>query len=335
MHKLKHYFYSSLNLVIICGLLASCALPTMKANRYFQFDLALEINHQPYLITNNWHCAESLNLSEADGAYHSHWNASPSSYHVIKKVGSSYLIFDPPHYCGTEAYILKPDGKTYMPDIVYVRSITVDAPVEVYSENRTKGKDTLLEIKSGIVRQLESAAADTVISQEDMHLVQVLKKKLKQYQSVSAQVIPFSTLKKSDNLNYYFKDAKGIVIAHTDTHFDTSISARDGHQYFPVSLREIYPLRVGESSTIPLIKMNNFWTISSNDSNAAMTYFPTGAKSTDNTESNNIYNIGKPLPVTVSYEGLSISVLNTQQVYDSKKQLLIDFRNNYFPPILN
>lgn len=64
--------------------------------------------------------------------------------------------------------------------------------------------------------------------------------------------------------------------------------------------------------------MNDFWTITSNDSNTAMTYFPIGAKSTNNTESNNIYNIGKPLPVIVSYEGLSISVLNTQQVYDSK-----------------
>ena len=212
----------------ICGLLASCELPTVKENRYFQFDLALEINHEPYLITTNWHCTESLNLSEADGAYHAHWNASPSSYHVIKRIGSSYLVFDPPHYCGTDAYLLKPDGKTYIPALVYVKSITDDAPVEVYSENRTKGKDTLLEIKSGTVRQLESATADSIVSQEDMHLVLVLKNKLKKYQSVSAQVIPFNTLKKSDNLNYYFKDAKGIVIAHTDTMFDTSISALTG-----------------------------------------------------------------------------------------------------------
>lgn len=328
MYKLKQYFYSSLILVTTGGLLASCELPTVKANRYFQFDLALEINHEPYLITTNWHCAESLNLSEADGAYHAHWSASPSSYHVIKKVGSSYLMFNPPYYCGDEPYFLKPGGERYIPDIIYVKSITGDTPVEMYSKNRTKGTDTLLEIKSGTVRKLESAVTDTVVAQEDVHLIQLLKPKLQRYQSVSAIVTPFSILKKSENLNHYFKDAKGIVIAHTDTMFDTSISARDGRrQYFPVNLREIQPLNVGDSNAIPLIKMNNFWTIPSNDSNAAVTYFPTSNLG--------YYNAGKPLPVTVSYEGLKINVFDSQQIYDSKRQLLIEFRNSYFPPILN
>ena len=330
MYILKQYFYSGLFLVAICGLLESCALPTVKASRYFQFDLTLEINQQPYLITTNWHCTESLNLSEADGAYHSHWGASPSSYHVIKKVGSSYLIFRPPHYCGAEDYVLKPDGRTYMPDIIYIKSITEDAPVEIYSENRTKGNKILLEIKSGTVRQLENAVADSITSQEDTHILQTLKTKLIQYQSVTAQIVPFSTLKKSESLNYYFKDAKGIVIAHTDTMFDTSISARDGRQqYFPVNLREIYPLKADDSYTIPLIKMNNFWTITSSDSNSAITYFPREVKATDNI---GYYKFGEPPPVTVSYEGLSINVLNSQQIYDSKRQILIDFRNSYFTP---
>ena len=307
-----------------CIFLIGCELPTKTPNRYFQLDLVLEINHKPYPIVYNWHCYESKNLSEGDGSFHPQWNSSPFSFHVLKRIGeNSALLFKPPQYCGAGTYTgqMSADGQEYYPEIIYIKSIGSNFPIEIYSKHRIKGDGTILEIKSATVTQSDKQTPDYVMSDADLHLIEVLKTSIRGYQAVSAVIIPADIWKKSESLNQYFKEADGILIAPAPTQINSSIVGQDGkNNFFPVNQREIPHLKDLEMYIVSMIKNGNVWSLPlTSDSSSAITYFS--------------YEGVKSNPVTVSYYGMPITVISSQQIFDSRKQLLIQLLNQGFPYI--
>lgn len=319
-HKILTVFFV---LVIVT---AGCA--TTEPTRYFQLDLKLEINNKPYDVTYNWHCREVLDGPNfgPGGILKARWEISPPTNVVLKKIeNNAVFLFRPTLYCGNGTYGLGTDGSSFKPPITVIDSIINPTVMQIFTQQKTHGIRYDVFLKSGTIRRLEKSAPDYVASEEEKHLKQLLQDNSHGYYSVSARVIPESVWGKSDAVNQYFRNVNGIVIAPTPT------GHNGRNNFFPVNWAGVFPLSEPEEAyTVPLIKSGNIWqSPATNDFGIAMIYYAQPESLAESSPKH--YGIGSPPTATVDYDGTSIQVFSSQQIFDSKRKLLIQFINSYQP----
>jgi hypothetical protein len=288
---------------------------------YSQFDLRLEINQRLYDITFNSHCYKNIEgVNKGSGR----WVIRPEGgLAVVKKMGDdSVVFFEANGACGDNV----PRSKEYLPTIGLMRSVTDALKIEIYTHRRNIGNGTTVNVKSGIVRVLNEVVPDYEHSEEEKRLMEVLKNKSHGYQSVSARIIPESIWQKSEGLSKYFENATGILTAPVPANLRSDIVGRDGkNNFFPVDQSGAFRGVEYDLYTIPLRKDGPVWRLNAADSSqSALAFYALPP-----TEDGRGYTIGNPPPAVVDYDGVLINVLSSQQIYDSKKRLLIQFVNNY------
>jgi hypothetical protein len=322
----------SLLVLAIAALITGCSTP--EPTRYFQLDLRLEIDKKPYEVTYNWHCWEVMDGPNfgPGGILKARWVWAPPTYAVLKKIEKdSVILFQPKPYCGDGAYEFGPDGKASDPPITLIDSARYPTLMQIFTQRTPHGLGHDVSVKSATVKRLINSSPDYVASEDEKLLKQSLQDNSHGYHSVSARVIPESVWGKSDTVRQYFKDADGVLIAPTPTKIRSNIVGSDGrYNYFPVDQSGIYPGADFDSYTVPLIRNDGFWRLPSlNNFSMASIYYEQAERPTESGARR--YDIGSPPVATVNYDGTSIQVLGSQQIFDSKRRLLIQFINSFQP----
>jgi hypothetical protein len=299
--------------------------------RYFQMELKFEINNKPYNVTYNWHCRKVLDGPNFGPGFilKERWKVSPPTNIVLKKIeNDAVLLFRPVLYCGDEKGA---DTENYNAQIMVVDSVINPKLMQIYTQRTTRGISYDVSLKSGMIRRLEKSASDYVVTEEEKHLKQLLQENSHGYHKVSARILPESIWGRSDDVKKYFSNTEGIVIAPMSSSIRSDIVGRDGrNNFFPVNWKGIYPLSEAESPKVSLVQTGNIWRLPPNiDFGVAEIYYSQPDSSSENNPKH--YDIGSPPTVTVDYDGTSIQVLSSQQVFDSKRKLLIQFINSYQP----
>lgn len=319
-------------IVPVVALITSCATP--EPTRYFQLDLTVEIDKKPYDVTYNWHCREVMDGPNfgPGGVLKARWDIAPPTYVVLKKVeNDSVFLFRPTPYCGNETYGLKTDGQTYNPPITFIDSARHPTLMQVFTQRTPHGLGHDVVVKSGTIRRLENSLSDYVASEDEKHLKQSLQDNSHGYHSVSARVIPETVWGKSDALRQYFKNAEGILIAPTPTEIRSNVVGRDGkNNFFPVDQAGVYPSSELDSYTVPLMRTDGVWRLSSLNKFAMAAIYVAQPERPAESGARR-YDIGSPPEATIDYDGNSIQVLSSQQIFDSKRRLLIQFINSFQP----
>lgn len=305
-------------------------------SKYFQLDLKLEINSVPYEVKYNWHCyktVEGPNFGPGN-ILQIVWKQSPPLYRVLKKIDDdAVFFFQPIPYCGKEYVLPVDESENFFPPVTIVKSVKDPAMMEVFNPNKTQGVDFRVTFQSGIIKQLDKSAPDYVATDEEKRLKQALEDNSHGYWSVSARILPAVLWEQSEALKHYFRNANGILIAPTPSQLRSDIVGMDGrNNFFPVDQAGVFPPRGLDINlyTVPLIKVGTVWQLSTAyNASFGMLFF--APSSTENDGKARRFDIGNPPPATVNYDGTLIKVLGSQQIYDSKRQLLIQFVNNYQP----
>ena len=314
----KRRFFWMVSLTLAGALLSACSFPTRTPSRYFQLDLSLEIEGKPYQITYNWRCTESSDFSEADARFHSRWNHYPVPHNAVKKIShDEALIFRPTGYCGDDGtYANETDGKTYLPDITVVTSISNPVAMHVFSSQRTIGDDMTLRLKSGVITRLDKPVPDYFPSEEEISLSGALSKNAHLFQSVTARVYPASVWTRAVNLREYFKDVTAVTAApRNGTRSDPS----GRNNFFPA---EHSGLPRDDSYVVPLKKVGTEWRIDERDNHTSAYRFYISAEKAQWPRNN------LP-PALIVYDGVPIEVFDSREVFDPSRQLLMQFVNGF------
>lgn len=333
--KLLHAGLIILSLAAATLIFGCATTPTSEPARYFQLNLTVEIDKKPYDVIYNWHCTEVMTGPNfgGGGLRKAQWSISPRPNIVLKKIeNDSVFLFRPEAYCGDGASGFGTDEKTYIPSISLIDSARDPTLMQVFTQRTPHGIFHDVVVKPGTIRRLANPSPDYVASEEEKQLKQLLQDSSHGYHSVSAIVVPESFWGKSDTLKQYLKNAEGILIAPVPTQIRSDIAGRDGkNNFFPVNQAGVWPSSEILSYSIPLMQSDgNIWRLPSFDNfQMASIYIAHPELSTKS--SVNRHDFSSPPVSTIDYDGTSIQVLSSQQIFDSKRRLLIQFISRFQP----
>ncbi|MBQ4853782.1 hypothetical protein IMW82_03695 [Rhodanobacter sp. B2A1Ga4] len=292
-------------------LLFGCSYRTMTPDRYYQYDLNLEIEGKPVAFSYNWHCHEvhGHTLSEENWNITSGTTWVPARNYALwlaKPIGSqSIVLFSPNAFCIKDAINL--DDNNYA--IGFIRSAKDLSTIDVY-DKRTRTRDgSTLVLKSATIRQLDHMVYDTKTNTQDVQLKAMLVQQSKGYELVSAVIAPESTWSKFDSLSKNLYAMKVITAANT------IIGGRtDGYVFFPGP----HSFTGNNLSYVPLRASGGVWRLDGQDTASPFTYHAVASARNK-----------------VNYRGLEFELLNAQEVYDPQDRVLIEFVRNsdFLPPV--
>lgn len=317
--------------LMICMAIAD-ATPNLV--RYYRFDLTVEVNQKPYNVAYNWHCTRVLDGPNfgPGGFLKARWKITPSTKFLVRDIGSGAVFtVIPPNSCGNESdqTTVAESHDDFRP-VMVVDSVDRPTLVQKFVRGKAFGYGYVVHETVARISQLSSAAPDSEPSPDEKRVSQALLGSTGGYQSVWARVLPKAIWARSAALSAYLEHATGIQIAPLPTHIQTNIVGRDGrNNYFPIDQRGVFPPQGFDydSYTVSLRKAGDEWVLPpGQEADQALTYVLDSSGL--DASGGDCARVNPSKPARVAYDQTQVVVAKSQQIFDSRRQLLIQFINS-------
>jgi hypothetical protein len=322
----------SLIALLMTCMAGGCATPTPV--RYYRFDLSVEINEKAYEVGYNWHCTRVLDGPNfgPGGLLKARWEISLPSKLLIRDIGNGAIfIVAPPSYCGDDSdQTTIANSRDDFPTIMVADSADSPTLIQKFARDKPVGLGYSVHIKASRISQLSSAVPDYDPSIEEKRVLRQLLASTSIYQSVWARILPEPIWARSVALSTYFEDATGIQVAPLPTHIQTNVVGQDGHNnFFPVDQKGVFPAQGFDyaSYTVPLSKVGNQWILPlRREADQALTYVFDSPNSRP--DGGDCARINSSPTAQVNYDETKVLVAASQQIFDSRRKLLIQLINS-------
>lgn len=308
-----------------------CATPAPV--RYYRFDLSIEINQKAYNVAYNWHCTRVLDGPNfgPGGVLKARWEISPPSKFLIRDISNGAIfVVAPPSYCGDDSnQTAIANSRDDFPIIMVADSADRPTLIQKFLRDKPVGLGYSVHIKTSRISQLSMAVPDYEPSIEEKKFSQLLLSSTDTYQSVWARIIPEPIWARSVALSTYFEHATGIQVAPLPTRIQTNIVGRDGrNNFFPVDQKGVSPQSFDDVSfTVPLGKVGDEWILPPRrEADQALTYILDSPASRP--DGGDCARVNSSPTAQVNYDETRVPVAASQQIFDSRRKLLIQFINS-------
>ncbi|MFM0046947.1 hypothetical protein [Paraburkholderia sediminicola] len=294
----------------------------------------MEINQKAYNVAYNWHCTRVLDGPNfgPGGLLKARWEISPPSNLLIRDIGNGAIfIVAPPSYCGDDSdQTTIPNSRDEFPTIMVADSADSPTLIQRFVREKPVGLGYSVRIKAGRISQLSSAVPDYEPSIEEKKVLRQLLASTSTYQSVWARILPEPIWARSLALSTYFEHATGIQVAPSPTRIRTNIVGQDGrNNFFPVDQKGIFPPQGFDyaSYTVPLSKVGDEWVLPlRREADQALTYVL--GSPTSHPDGGDCARINPSPMAQVNYDDTRVLVAASQQIFDSRRKLLIQLINS-------